>query len=67
MKQSSRILLLGLFVFVVLSGIGLYLMSTIAVGNDVAARRIAEVWGGAMGILVPLIGIGWWVVRRKNR
>jgi hypothetical protein len=66
MKLSSRILLLGLFIFVVLSGVGLYLMSTIAVGNPEAARRIAEVWGGAIGIVVPLIGISWWVARRKS-
>jgi hypothetical protein len=66
MKPSKRILLLGLFIFVVLSGVGLYLMTTFAVGNDEAARRIAEVWGGAVGILVPFIGILWWLERRKN-
>jgi hypothetical protein len=66
MKLSSRILLLGLFIFAVLSGVGLYLMSTIAVGNPEAARRITTVWGGVMGILVPLIGIWWWVARRKS-
>jgi hypothetical protein len=66
MKLSKKILLLGFFIFAVLTGIGLFLMSTIAVGNPEAAKRIVESWGIAMGVLIGFIGVWWWAERRKN-
>jgi hypothetical protein len=65
MKQSTRVLNLGGFIFAVLSGLALLLLWTVAADNAEAARRIATVWGGAVGILIPAIAIWWWNVRMR--
>jgi hypothetical protein len=60
MRQSTKFLLLGLFIFLVLSGLAVVLLTTIGVGNAEASKRIAEAWGICMGVLVALIGVPWW-------
>lgn len=66
MKQSKKILIFGLILFVLLTGLAALLLSTIAVGNAEAAKRIAEVWGMATGIIIPAFSIWWFVERRKE-
>lgn len=59
-------MLLGLFILVVLGGISVLLLATIASGNPEAAVRIFTVLGGALGIALPVLGILYWNMKRKG-
>lgn len=59
-------MLLGLFILVVLGGISVLLLATIASGNPEAAARILTVLGGALGIALPVLGILCWNMKRKG-
>jgi hypothetical protein len=66
MRQSRRILFLGLFIAVLLSTVATTLLLTVAAGNAEASQRIGTVWGAAMGLAVPALALWWWTARRKE-
>jgi hypothetical protein len=67
MRKTTRFLSLGLFIFLLLSGLAVALLQTVGVGNAEASKRIIEVWSICMGVLVAFSGVMWWGARRKDR
>jgi hypothetical protein len=66
MRKSTRFLLLGLYIFLVLCGLAVALLQTVGVGNAEASKRIIEVWSICMGVLVAFTGAMWWGTRRMG-
>jgi hypothetical protein len=59
MRKSTRFLLLGLFIFLLVSGLAVALLQTVGVGNAEASKRIIEVWSICTGVLVAFSWVMW--------
>ena len=74
MKKSSRILILAMALEAMLLGICLWLLSGIANGSlrlavseAEAVSTITTIMGGAMGLVAGVLGVTWFVIRKRER
>ena len=74
MKRSTRVVLVGIILEVLLGGIAWLLLSKLDSGDLHAANSVAEttstittIIGAAMGGLAALLAVMWFVIRRAEK
>ncbi|MBK8374948.1 MAG: hypothetical protein IPL18_08805 [Sphingomonadales bacterium] len=74
MKKSTRILLLLILIEAGLAAIWLWLMHGISSGNlrpatsaADTASTVGSILGGAMGIVLTVFGLTWFVLRKREQ
>ena len=73
MKRSSRVLLAGVVIELLLAGIAIWLVSGISDGTmsttvspQEATTTVTSTIGGVMGVLAGVLGVAWFVMRRRG-